>query len=109
MEDEEEAEELWQALAAPSRLPKRSLFLEGPFVHVAFDGGAPRGGIASTGFIIVNSLGQEVLRRGAPLGLGRTNNEAESSACLAALHALAALQDAQTPALDAPVRVLGDS
>ena len=109
VEGEEDLEELRQALSTPARLPRRALFEEGPFVHVAFDGGAPRGGIASTGFVIADCNGKEVLRRGRPLGLGRTNNEAESAACLDALHALSRLQDAGTPALDAPIRVLGDS
>lgn len=92
MEEEEEmAPELRRAVAEPARAPRRGAFQDGPFVHVAFDGGASKDGAASAGFIIVDARGQEVLRRGLVLGRGLTNNEAESTACLEGLRELARL------------------
>ena len=64
---------------------------------MAFDGGASKEGEATAGFIIVNSRGKEVVRRGVVLGPGLTNNEAESAACLAALRELAQLQQQGVP------------
>jgi ribonuclease HI len=79
------APELRRAASEPVRAPRRGTFLEGSFVHVAFDGGASKGGEGTAGFVIINKHGQEVVRRGMVLGPGLTNNEAESAACLAAL------------------------
>ena len=108
-EDADELAELREVLATPAKLPRRATFVSGPFVHVSFDGGAPKGGVPSAGFVIADTAGGEVIRRGRPLCVGSTNNEAESAACLDALHALAKLQDGGRPLLAAPVRVLGDS
>ena len=109
----EEAEDLGADVARgvgdPAKLPRRGMFAKGPFVHVAFDGGSTRGGIATAGFVIADTQGKEVVRVGLPLGPGITNNEAESTACLEALRELARLQDLKTPNLAAPIRVLGDS
>ena len=60
-------------------------------MHVAFDGGSSRDGTATAGFIIADSQGCEVVRRGLVLDRGLTNNEAESTACLEALRELARL------------------
>ena len=78
-------------------------------MHVAFDGGSTREGIATAGFVIADLQGKEVVRTGILLGPGLTNIEAESTACLEALRELARLQDLKTPNLAAPIRVLGDS
>ena len=85
------------------------MFAKGDFVHVAFDGGSMHRGIATAGFVIADMQWKEVVCIGIPLGLGLTNNEAESTACLEALRELARLQDLKTPNLAAPIRVLGDS
>jgi hypothetical protein len=82
---EEIAPELKRASSEPVRAPRRGTFQAGPFVHIAFDGGASKGGDGTAGFVIVNKHGREVIRRGMTLGPGLTNNEAESAACLAAL------------------------
>lgn len=78
-------------------------------MHVAFDGGASKSGTATAGFLIVNTLKKDAVRKGLVLGPGLTNNEAESTACLEALRELAALQHKGHPNLSAPIRVLGDS
>ena len=85
------------------------MFAKGDFVHVAFDGGSTRGGIATAGFVIADLQGKEVVCIGILSGPGLTSNEAESTACLEALRELARLQDLKTPNLTAPIRVLGDS
>jgi hypothetical protein len=59
--------------------------------------------------VIADSRGQEVVRRGVPLGRGLTNNDAESTAVRMALEDLEERQQAGEPYLDAPIRVLGDS
>ena len=101
--------ELKRAVQEPAKLPRRGAFLPGPFIHVAFDGGASKEGMATIGFIIADVSGREVVRKGMVLGAGLTNNEAESGACLEALRELARLQDVGVQHLDAPIRVLGDS
>ena len=108
-EVEDMAPELQRAVAHPAHAPRRGAFVEGAFVHVAFDGGSSRDGTATAGYVIVDSRGEEVVRRGEVLDKGLTNNEAESSACLLALRELARLQDAGVRHLEAPIRVLGDS
>jgi ribonuclease HI len=50
-----------------------------------------------------------LVRKGVLLGTGKTNNEAESTACLKALEMLEALQKEGQPNLKAPIRILGDS
>lgn len=79
-----------QEVSAPARVPRRGTFSRGPYVHVQFDGGAARNGIATAGYVIADSRGQEVVRRGVPLGRGLTNNDAESTAVRMALEDLAA-------------------
>jgi ribonuclease HI len=96
-------------VSAPAWVPRRGRFDSGPYVHVQFDGGAAKGGIATAGYLIVDSTGAEVVRRGVPLGRGLTNNDAESSAVRMALEDLDARQRVGVPHLDAPIRVLGDS
>jgi ribonuclease HI len=76
----------------PARVPRRGVFSRGPYVHIQFDGGAAREGIATAGYVIVDTRGQEVVRRGVPLGRGLTNNDAESTAVRMALEDLAARQ-----------------
>jgi ribonuclease HI len=109
MEEEDTPEVVRHQASTPAHVPRRGAFEAGPFIHVAFDGGSVRGDQATAGYIIVDSAGREVVRRGLVLGVGLTNNEAESSACLEALQELARLQDQGSPGLRAPVRVLGDS
>lgn len=82
--------EFLREVSAPARVPRRGVFARGPYVHIQFDGGAAREGIATAGFLIVDTRGQEVVRRGVPLGRGLTNNDAESTAVRLALEDLAA-------------------
>ena len=60
-------------------------------MHVAFDGGSTRGGLATAGLVIADTKGKDLVRKGVSLGTGKTNNEAESTACLKALEMLEAL------------------
>ena len=65
-----------EKLTKPAYLPKRARFIPGPAVHLLFDGGAQRGK-GTAGFVILNNLGDEVMRVGMNMGEGYTNNEAE--------------------------------
>lgn len=88
--DEEEVDpDLAARLAAPSRVPRWGRFRGGKFVHVAFDGGASRDGIATAGYIIADAGGRELVRKGIALGSGLTCNDAESTAVKLALQHLA--------------------
>ena len=58
-------------------------------VHIQFDGGSSRSSFATAGFVLVDAVGKELIRRGIVLGPGQTNNDAESAAVALALAELA--------------------
>lgn len=81
---------LLERLETPARVPRWGQFSSGPYVHVAFDGGA-REGVGTAGYVIADAKGREVVRAGLHLGSGVTNNEAEGRAVEAAMKRLALL------------------
>lgn len=96
-----------QALRKPLHLPPKSRFTPGPAVHVQFDGGSAEGH-GTGGFVILDSVGKEVVRAGRYYGPGRTNNEAEAFAMRDAVECLARIRH-RRPELNLPARVFGDS
>ena len=59
--EEELLEEVQDSLREPCKLPYRSQFFPGPFIHLSFDGGS-RSGIGTAGFVIADSETGEVER-----------------------------------------------
>jgi len=52
-EEEDMDPELMERLSKAARVPRWGVFHKGPFVHVAFDGGA-RAGVGSAGYVIAD-------------------------------------------------------